>query len=57
MANSTTTDTPREKLTKKAMTADHLTWCPGCGDFAEIRTGLTGLTNDFGSRKNRANPV
>src|SRR5438094_10253377 len=27
---------PREKLTKKAMTADHPTWCPGCGDFAVL---------------------
>ncbi len=27
-------DFPREKLTKKAITADHPTWCPGCGDFA-----------------------
>ena len=27
---------PREKLTKKALTADHPTWCPGCGDFAVL---------------------
>src|SRR6476469_8347744 len=27
---------PREKLTKKAVTADHPTWCPGCGDFAVL---------------------
>src|SRR5213076_3178965 len=27
---------PREKLTKKAITADHPTWCPGCGDFAVL---------------------
>ena len=30
----TTNDAPldfvREKLTKKAITADHPTWCPGC---------------------------
>jgi 2-oxoglutarate/2-oxoacid ferredoxin oxidoreductase subunit beta len=26
----------REKLTKKALTADHPTWCPGCGDFAVL---------------------
>src|SRR6202140_821511 len=26
----------REKLTKKAVTADHPTWCPGCGDFAVL---------------------
>ncbi|MBA2432412.1 MAG: hypothetical protein H0V56_09900 [Chthoniobacterales bacterium] len=25
-------DTPREKLTKKAITADHPTWCPGCAE-------------------------
>ena len=25
-----------EKLTKKALTADHPTWCPGCGDFAML---------------------
>ncbi|MBE2205189.1 MAG: pyruvate ferredoxin oxidoreductase [Chthoniobacterales bacterium] len=27
---------PTEKLTKKALTADHPTWCPGCGDFAVL---------------------
>src|SRR5438552_15020753 len=27
---------PREKLTKKAITADHPTWCPGCVDFAVL---------------------
>ncbi len=27
---------PREKLTKKNLTADHPTWCPGCGDFAVL---------------------
>jgi 2-oxoglutarate ferredoxin oxidoreductase subunit beta len=33
----TTTEVPtREKLTKKAITADHPTWCPGCGDFAVL---------------------
>jgi 2-oxoglutarate/2-oxoacid ferredoxin oxidoreductase subunit beta len=26
----------REKVTKKAVTADHPTWCPGCGDFAVL---------------------
>jgi 2-oxoglutarate ferredoxin oxidoreductase subunit beta len=25
-----------EKLTKKALTADHPTWCPACGDFAVL---------------------
>ncbi|MEM0895713.1 MAG: thiamine pyrophosphate-dependent enzyme [Verrucomicrobiota bacterium] len=27
---------PEEKLTKKALIADHPTWCPGCGDFAVL---------------------
>src|SRR5438067_11458944 len=27
---------PREKLSKKAITADHPTWCSGCGDFAVL---------------------
>lgn len=27
---------PEAKLTKKALTADHPTWCPGCGDFAVL---------------------
>ena len=26
----------RRRLTKKALTADHPTWCPGCGDFAVL---------------------
>jgi len=31
------TDGPApEKLTKKDLTADHPTWCPGCGDFAVL---------------------
>lgn len=25
-----------EKLTKKALSADHPTWCPGCGDFSVL---------------------
>jgi len=25
-----------EKLTKKDLTADHPTWCPGCGDFSVL---------------------
>src|SRR3954449_1057475 len=33
---TTTIEAPREKLTKKAITADHPTWCPGCGDFAVL---------------------
>jgi 2-oxoglutarate ferredoxin oxidoreductase subunit beta len=28
--------TAPEKLTKKDLTADHPTWCPGCGDFAVL---------------------
>ena len=38
-ANDITTPTiapAPEKLTKKALTADHPTWCPGCGDFAVL---------------------
>ena len=35
--STTATMTPvPEKLTKKALTADHPTWCPGCGDFAVL---------------------
>src|SRR5437660_1215747 len=33
-ASAAVIDAPREKLTKKAITADQPTWCPGCGDFA-----------------------
>jgi 2-oxoglutarate ferredoxin oxidoreductase subunit beta len=33
----TTVAAPAEaKLTKKALSADHPTWCPGCGDFAVL---------------------
>ena len=35
-AVSTTTEAPADKLTKKMLTADHPTWCPGCGDFAVL---------------------
>ena len=35
MSATTTNPTP-EKLTKKDLTADHPTWCPGCGDFAVL---------------------
>lgn len=31
---------PREKLTKKTLSADHPTWCPGCGDFAVLASYL-----------------
>lgn len=35
--DSTITPLPEaDKLTKKALTADHPTWCPGCGDFAVL---------------------
>lgn len=27
---------PRKPLTKKDLTADHSTWCPGCGDFSVL---------------------
>jgi 2-oxoglutarate ferredoxin oxidoreductase subunit beta len=27
---------PDARLTKKALVADHPTWCPGCGDFAVL---------------------
>jgi len=27
---------PAAQLTKKALVADHPTWCPGCGDFAVL---------------------
>lgn len=27
---------PRAPLSKKALVADHPTWCPGCGDFAVL---------------------
>ncbi len=33
---SSATAEPEEKLTKKALTADHPTWCPACGDFAVL---------------------
>jgi 2-oxoglutarate ferredoxin oxidoreductase subunit beta len=35
-APSTSSPTTRPPLTKKALTADHPTWCPGCGDFAVL---------------------
>jgi 2-oxoglutarate ferredoxin oxidoreductase subunit beta len=39
--SSATLDAPAaapaaDKLTKKILTADHPTWCPGCGDFAVL---------------------
>src|SRR5438128_10558568 len=29
-------DSERAPLTKKEMSADHPTWCPGCGDFSVL---------------------
>src|SRR5437667_116653 len=29
-------DSERKPLTKKEMSADHPTWCPGCGDFSVL---------------------
>src|SRR5205823_6212054 len=46
---------PREKLTKKAITADQPTWCPGCGDFAVLAAFYKVLEKrnlDHGARKN-----
>lgn len=37
MSATTTAPGPTpDKLTKKELTADHPTWCPGCGDFAVL---------------------
>ena len=33
---SVSADGSRAPLSKKALTADHPTWCPGCGDFAVL---------------------
>ncbi|MEY3274809.1 MAG: 2-oxoglutarate oxidoreductase subunit KorB, partial [Verrucomicrobiota bacterium] len=30
------TDADRKPLTKKDVSADHPTWCPGCGDFSVL---------------------
>ncbi|PTY05414.1 pyruvate ferredoxin oxidoreductase [Opitutaceae bacterium EW11] len=35
-AASETATPPRAPLSKKALVADHPTWCPGCGDFAVL---------------------
>ena len=29
-------DAPRKPITKKDISADHPTWCPGCGDFSVL---------------------
>jgi len=34
--SAATAGAPRAPLTKKILTADHPTWCPGCGDFAVL---------------------
>jgi 2-oxoglutarate ferredoxin oxidoreductase subunit beta len=36
MSTTLTADLSPAKLTKKDITADHPTWCPGCGDFAVL---------------------
>jgi 2-oxoglutarate ferredoxin oxidoreductase subunit beta len=35
-ATAAPTSTERKPLTKKDITADHPTWCPGCGDFSVL---------------------
>ncbi len=39
-----------ENLTKKALTADHPTWCPGCGDFAVLAAFDQSFLRDANSR-------
>jgi 2-oxoglutarate/2-oxoacid ferredoxin oxidoreductase subunit beta len=36
LATPAATPAAAGQLTKKALTADHPTWCPGCGDFAVL---------------------
>ncbi|MGI8602655.1 MAG: thiamine pyrophosphate-dependent enzyme [Verrucomicrobiales bacterium] len=36
MSPTITAPAAEQKLTKKALTADHPTWCPACGDFAVL---------------------
>lgn len=36
VATTPLTPVASTQLTKKALTADHPTWCPGCGDFAVL---------------------
>src|SRR5207253_11409288 len=45
MSEAATAIPEREKLTKKAVTADHPTWCPGCGDFAVLAAFYNVLEN------------
>lgn len=42
---STAAPAEPERLTKKALTADHPTWCPGCGDFAVLASFYKVLEN------------
>jgi hypothetical protein len=36
-------DPERKGLTKKEISADHPTWCPGCGDFSVCRAIVAAL--------------
>ncbi|MEZ5432705.1 MAG: thiamine pyrophosphate-dependent enzyme [Verrucomicrobiales bacterium] len=36
MSVAAPTNAEPKKLTKKELSADHPTWCPGCGDFAVL---------------------
>ncbi|MBE2216441.1 MAG: pyruvate ferredoxin oxidoreductase [Opitutaceae bacterium] len=36
MSSTVEAPAPRQPLKKKDLTADHPTWCPGCGDFAVL---------------------
>jgi 2-oxoglutarate ferredoxin oxidoreductase subunit beta len=36
LENAAPSPAPAVPLTKKILTADHPTWCPGCGDFAVL---------------------
>jgi len=38
--NTITLPTEPEKLTRKTLTADHPTWCPGCGDYVVLSSYL-----------------
>ena len=36
MSNAIAEPEERKPLTKKELSADHPTWCPGCGDFSVL---------------------
>jgi len=36
MSETLTATAPRKPLTRKDLSADHATWCPGCGDFSVL---------------------